>query len=346
MNLERFEAQRGPDWVRLDAPAAAAPAARRGRRRGAARLGAHGVLELGALYRGAAADLAYARRRFPGDPVVARLEALVTRGRAAVYGRAPRRGSVRAFFSRGYWRRLAERPGDAWRWPGRSCSSPRRPAPPGALADPGAAVGLVAGRLPRRGGPAGRRAATSAPARAACSPRRCWSTTSRSRSSRSSAACSSAWARSPRSFFNGLLLGVLGGLAFGAGNGEAFVRLLSSHGPLELSCIVVGGVAGPAARPRADRARAAHAAAVAAARGARERRAGGRHGAVAGALRLPEGLADRAGAAREVQVTIGLALAAVFWGLVVWRGRASAAEGRWRQGGAWRSGGAGVYCGI
>ena len=45
-------------------------------------------------------------------------------------------------------------------------------------------------------------------------------------------------------FFNGLLLGVIGGLAIGAGNGIAFLRLISSHGPLEISCIVVGGVAG------------------------------------------------------------------------------------------------------
>ena len=45
-------------------------------------------------------------------------------------------------------------------------------------------------------------------------------------------------------FFNGLLLGTIGGLAIGAGNGTAFLRLISSHGPLEISCIVVGGVAG------------------------------------------------------------------------------------------------------
>ena len=45
-------------------------------------------------------------------------------------------------------------------------------------------------------------------------------------------------------FFNGLLLGVIGGLAIGAGNGVAFLRLISSHGPLEISCIVVGGIAG------------------------------------------------------------------------------------------------------
>ena len=45
-------------------------------------------------------------------------------------------------------------------------------------------------------------------------------------------------------FFNGLMLGTIAGLAIGAGNGVAFLRLVSSHGPLEISCIVVGGVAG------------------------------------------------------------------------------------------------------
>ena len=45
-------------------------------------------------------------------------------------------------------------------------------------------------------------------------------------------------------FFNGLLLGTIAGLAIGAGNGVAFLRLISSHGPLEISCIVVGGIAG------------------------------------------------------------------------------------------------------
>ena len=87
MNLERFEAQRGPDWDRL-----ADLVERAGNRRGRRRLGAAGLLELGALYRGSAADLAYARRRYPGDPVVARLEALVTRGRASSTARS---GSAR-----------------------------------------------------------------------------------------------------------------------------------------------------------------------------------------------------------------------------------------------------------
>ena len=83
-------------------------ASRRGRPE---RLGADGVLELGALYRGAAADLAYARRRFPGDPVVgAPGGAARARRAAAVYGQGSRRGGLWAFLSRGYWQRVAERP--------------------------------------------------------------------------------------------------------------------------------------------------------------------------------------------------------------------------------------------
>ena len=65
---------------------------------------------LGELYRATAADLAFARRSFPGHSLVARLESLVLRGRAAVYSRTGRRASLWSFLSRGYWVRLAERP--------------------------------------------------------------------------------------------------------------------------------------------------------------------------------------------------------------------------------------------
>src|SRR3954452_18053632 len=74
------------------------------------RLGPDGVRELGARYRAAAADLALAPRRFPSDPVTARLERLVAAGRQAVYGSVRRRGSLRSFVSHGYWRRVRERP--------------------------------------------------------------------------------------------------------------------------------------------------------------------------------------------------------------------------------------------
>ena len=44
--------------------------------------------------------------------------------------------------------------------------------------------------------------------------------------------------------FNGVLLGVVGGLSIGAGNGRPFFELVTAHGVLELSCIVVAGAAG------------------------------------------------------------------------------------------------------
>ncbi len=100
--------------------------------------------------------------------------------------------------------------------------------------------------------------------------------------------------------FNGLILGVIAGLAIGAGNGVAFLRLISSHGPLEISCIVVGGIAGlrmgwalmrPGMLRRATSLRREAIPAVEMAVG---------HGAVARAVRRARGLRDRARAARVV----------------------------------------------
>ena len=317
MNLERFESQRGPDWLRLDV------LLRRSRgRRGRRRLGAPGVLELGSLYRGAAADLAYARRRFPGDPVVARLEALVTRGRGAVYGRATPRGSVRDFFARGYWRRLAERPGMialAWAL----LLAPAAAGAAWALADPGAAVGLVPADFQGAADPpaAGRDFGT---AEGSVFATQVLINNIQVTLVAFAGGLAFGLGTALALLYNGLLVGVLGGLAFGAGNGEAFIRLLSAHGPLELSCIVVGGVSGlrlghaliaPGARTRARSLRAEALRSVELAVGTAPWLV------ICG---FAEGLLTGPELPVAVQAGVGLALAALFWGLVAWRGRAPA----------------------
>ncbi len=101
MNVDRFITEREDDWRELD------DLLRTKRRR---RRGVPDVLRLASLYRGAAADLAVARRSHPGDPVVGRLESLVARARQAVYSEEPRRGSLRTFLGRTYWVRVRERP--------------------------------------------------------------------------------------------------------------------------------------------------------------------------------------------------------------------------------------------
>ena len=134
MHPDAFAAARGPAWDEL----AGLTAAARGRAR---RLAAADVLRLGARYREAAADLAYARRRFGDDPVTRRLETLVAARPAARLRRAGRAADrCAAYLAHGYWRAVAERPKPllaAWLlmlvpacWPasGRSATRPRRAA--------------------------------------------------------------------------------------------------------------------------------------------------------------------------------------------------------------------------
>ncbi|MDQ1477731.1 MAG: hypothetical protein QOE62_2960, partial [Actinomycetota bacterium] len=95
-NLDEFVSDRSPTWAELEhllSVAGSHPS----------RLGADGVRRLGASYRASAADLAHARRRFPGDAIVVRLEQLVQRGRQGVYNAPSSRSSVWEFFSTGYW---------------------------------------------------------------------------------------------------------------------------------------------------------------------------------------------------------------------------------------------------
>jgi uncharacterized membrane protein SpoIIM required for sporulation len=312
VNLERFQAERGATWEQLEAALKKA-----GDR--PERLGADGVRQLGALYRGTAADLAFARRRFPRDPVTRRLEALVLRARACVYARAGRRASVWSFISRGYWVRLAERPLlvlAAWV----VLLVPAVAAAAWASADPGAAAGLVPGQF---------QAAVDPPAEG-----RDFDTTTAAAFSASvmtnnigvafiafAGGIAFGAVTVLSLFYNGLILGAIGGLAVGAGHGTAFLRLVSSHGPLEISCIVAGGIAGlrmgwalirpgPLRRATALRVEARPAVEIAV-------------GTVPWLVvcGLCEGFLTGPDLPVGVQASIGAALFCVFWGLVIWRGR-------------------------
>ena len=312
MSAQQFEAERARAWGELDSMLRVA-------KDRPERLGAGGVRRLGELYRAASADLAFVRRRYPGDPLIGRLEPLVLRGRASVYARAGRRASVWSFLSRGYWRRLAERPGLlflAW-------ALLLVPALLGALwglVDAPSAAGLI---------PAEFQSAADPPVEG-----RDFDTETASAFSFQvmfnniqvtflafvggiTFGALTVWSLC----FNGLLLGVIAGLAIGAGNGIAFLRLISSHGPLEISCIVCGGVAGlrvgwAMIRPGVVR------------RGTALRREA-RPAVEIAAGTVPwlvlcgflEGFATGPELPVAFQASLGFFLFFVFWGLVVWRGR-------------------------
>jgi uncharacterized membrane protein SpoIIM required for sporulation len=316
LNLERFQSERGTTWEKLDTALKKA-----GDR--PERLGADGVRELGSLYRSTAADLAFARRRFPRDPVTARLEALVVRGRATVYARSGRRGSLRSFISRGYWRRMAERPWlvlAAWA----ILLVPAIGGAAWAAADPGAAAGMVPGQFQAAADPPPEGRDYDASTAAEFSTSVMFNNIGVALTA-FAGGISFGVITVLSLFYNGLILGVIAGLAISAGHGTAFLRLVSSHGPLEISCIVAGGIAGlrmgwalirPGPRPRGAALRAE-------ARPAVEIAAGTAPWLVI--CGLCEGFLTGPDLPVEVQVAIGLSLFVIFWGLVVWRGRQSAA---------------------
>jgi uncharacterized membrane protein SpoIIM required for sporulation len=312
MTVDRFSAPRAQRWTTLDELVTAA----KGKPE---RLGATDVRELGRLYRSAAADLAVARRSFPSDPVVGRLEALVARARHLVYDAPASRGSLRAFASRGYWRRVRERPVllaiavALLVLPAVACAI-------WALRDPGAAGGLVPGQFRavterRPGGSLGLSGGTS-------------STMSAQIFTNNIRVAFLAFAGGVTAgvvtvlviAFNGVLLGTVLGLAVGSGNGHRFFELVVAHGVLELSCIAVAGMAGlrmawaivdPGHRRRSTALRIEARAAVEIAFGTAAWLV------VAG---LVEGFVTPAGLGLAVNAAVGGALGGVYWMLVVIRG--------------------------
>ncbi len=314
VTVDGFIGERRSTWAELDGLVDAA-----GRRPD--RLPPADVLRLGALYRGAAADLALARQRFGSEPFVARLEDLVGRARTLVYSSEPRRLSVGEFVTTGYWRRIRERPlmlviavlllvvpaGLSMMW---------------ATREPVAASGLAPAEYqsvttPRETGqdqgiPADEQARISGEI-----------LTNNIRVTILAFAGGILFAvpAAMLLIYNAVLLGTVFGMALWAGNGQVAVELIAPHGVLELSCMVVSAVAGmrigwalvdPGHRRRVD-------ALTQEARPAVELMLG--TAALLVIAGLVEGFVTGSGLSLGEALAVGLGLGGAFWGLVIWRGR-------------------------
>src|SRR5438105_5247565 len=313
MNVDPFTREREANWDELEQLVIAAKTRPE-------RLGAESVRRMGTLYRQAAADLALARRRFAGETVVGRLEVLVGRARNLVYDAHPRRESMVGFFTTGYWQRVRERPRLL-------LLAVMLLAVPAALSfawaghDPVAAAGMVpsifrSASEPHRGGHGlGVSGGDSAALASAI-----MTNNIRVTLVAFAGGITAGVVTTGILLYNGVLLGVVGGLAAHAGGGSRFVELVVAHGVLELSCIAVGGMAGlalagaviaPGRRPRSV-------AMAAEARRTVELALGVAPWLVVAGL--VEGFITPAGLGLVTNAVIGVPLGLLFWGLVLWRG--------------------------
>jgi len=234
VTLDAFiEARRG-SWTELEAQIERA----KGRPE---RLGAEGVRRLGTLYRGAAADLALARRRFPTDPVRGRLERLVGRAALLVYEGRSRRTSIASFFKRDYWRTVAERPAllaGAWLL----LLGPAILAAFWAMQNPDAATSFIPGDFAAATDPPSDAGTTAA--QEAVFSVELFTHNIQVTFLAFALGITLGIGTGLLIAFNGLLLGTIAGAAIEAGNGEAFAEFVIPHGPIELTCIVVTAAAG------------------------------------------------------------------------------------------------------
>lgn len=313
MSLERFVSANEPTWVELGHLIDAA-----GTR--PATLGDERLLRLGALYRSAAADLAQARRQFPDEAVVGRLESLVVRARALVYARGRRGGGIARFYTTDYWRLLVERRAIL-------ATALALLLVPTAF---GAALATVQPDYARTILPEGFLWVTEPQAAGTDQgftggELALFSTfilTNNIRVTLMAFALGITFGLGTAAsvVFNGLVLGAVGGLAVGVGNSALLVEAVAAHGILELSCIVAGATAGlrmasglvrPGHRPR--------------------RLALVEEAKPAGLLALGtapflilagfvEGYVSRTGTTAGPAVVIGLILGGGYWALAAFRG--------------------------
>lgn len=314
MTLEGFIRSREASWRELDGLISEADGK-------AERLGAERVRRLGALYRATAADLALARRRFPRESVRRRLEQLTAEASGLIYRTRAERGSIREFFARTYWVRVAERPG-AVLVAALLLAAPALLAALWAGTDPDAATRFIPAEFegasdpPRTdGGTVSRETAFSA---------FLFTNNIRVTIVAFALGITAGIGTGVIMAFNGLLLGTVAGLAVEAGNGRAFLEFIIPHGPLELSCVVVAGAAGlrlgwaiasPGNLPRSE-------AVSNEGRRAIEIVLGTMPWLVAAGI--SEAFVRGSGLPLPALMAVGLGLFGAYWGLVLTRGRPAA----------------------
>lgn len=247
-----------------------------------------------------------------------RLESLVGRARQAVYADEPRRGSLRTFFGRTYWLRVRERPlpllvAIAL------LLAPAALTAAWALHDTGAAVGLVPQQFRGAVEPVGDTGMTAAEATAFSGA----VMTNNINVTFLAFAAGILFGLGTALIvaYNGAILGAVVGGAIANGNGAGIAEFITAHGVIELSCIVVAAAAGmrmgyalvaPGARTRLDAlAHEARAAVV----------------IVLGTIPwvilagLIEGYVTRAGFGLVPGIMLGVGVGALYWTLVIVRGR-------------------------
>jgi uncharacterized membrane protein SpoIIM required for sporulation len=313
VKLDRFVEERRPGWTGLEELLASAGAKPE-------RLGPERLRRLGSLYRAAAADLAFARRAFPHDPVTRRLERLVVEGRQAVYADQGARRSLWWFLSTGYWRRVRERP---WALVAALVLlfAPLVFATVWAIDDPAAAVGVVPGQFQGAAEPGGGPGALSGSDQAALSSE-IFTNNIRVTFLAIAGGIFAGLGTAAVLIFNGGFAGAILGLTIEGGSSGRFFELVVPHGVLELSCIAIAAAAGlrigwalvePGTLTRGQSLQRE-------ARPAMELVLGTMPWLVIAGL--VEGFVTGSTGGLAGALVVGLGLGVVFWGLVAWRGRA------------------------
>lgn len=316
--VDRFISERTDAWTALTGLVSRA----RGR---IDRLGPDDVLALGDGYRAAAADLARARQRWPGDPVVGELEALVGTARALVYRTPGPRASVLHWVTTGFFQRVREQPrvlllAFVLLW------GPSLGLAVWAHHDPATATRVAqvsplarqAGESASSGGGGSRSLGTGDSAS--------FATQIFVNNIRVSLMClagglTGGLLTAGLLIFNGAVVGVVIGLFTAGGSGGVAVSYLAPHGLLEWSLVTLAGAAGlrvglglvaPGLRSRGQ-------ALVA------ETRAAGEMALGVALWLIPtgviEGFVTPRGLSPTAALVVGLLAAGTFWALIVWRGR-------------------------